>query len=67
MSIKDLVRGKSAKFTHYQDGNLWYTTEGGFDFPIPIEDTKGGVFKAEDKAIFFMRWIRKHKERVEKA
>lgn len=29
------------------------------EFPISFMELKGGRFKAEDKAIYFMRWIRK--------
>lgn len=59
--IKDLVRDKEAVFVEYHDGNLWYRIEGNdFNFPIPIEDTKGAVFHARVKAIRLMRWVRKH-------
>lgn len=33
-----------------------------FEFPIPIDDAGGGEFLPEDKALTFMRWIRKHLE-----
>jgi hypothetical protein len=61
MKITDIVKdNKTARFDRYTDGNLWYVTEGGFDFPIPVEDTRGGVFQAEEKALHLMRWIRQH-------
>ena len=61
MNIKEIVSdGKKVKFLFYKQKELWYTTENGFDFPVPIEDTGDGVFLAEDKAILFMRYIRKH-------
>jgi hypothetical protein len=67
MSIIDIVKGK-ARFTQLKDGELWYQTEvGDFEFPVPLADTVGAVFRAEDKAIFFMRWIRKHMSMLEKA
>lgn len=60
MKITDIVKNnKTARFDRYTDGNLWYVTEGGFDFPIPVEDTRG-VFQAEEKALHLMRWIRQH-------
>lgn len=59
--ISEYVRGH-AVFLHYTDGNLWYKCENGFTFPIPIEDTKGGVFSRIEKGILLMRWIRKHLE-----
>ena len=62
MTLKEIVKGKTAKFKFYRDGELWYETDDGFDFPIPISDTGTGIFKAEEKAIQFMRWIRKQLE-----
>src|SRR4051794_19361406 len=59
-TLKELVKNKAVRVKYYRDGELWYETDDGFDFPIPIRDTGSGVFKAEDKAINFMRWIRKH-------
>ncbi len=59
MSIKSHVAG-TVSFTHYQAGNLWYRCEDGFEFPVPIVDTDGACFKAADKGMYFMRWIRKH-------
>ncbi len=58
--IKEMVRdGRLVRFTRYFDGNLYYRTETGFEFPVPLEDTRGATFMAEDKAILFMRFIRK--------
>lgn len=59
MTLKDLVKGKKVRFRFYRDGELWYETDDGFEFPVPISDTGTGIFKAEDGAIQFMRWIRK--------
>lgn len=78
MKIKEIVKdGKLASFTEYRDGNLWYKVgwwEQGvrfnefkeFEFPIPIEDATGAKFPSEIKAITLMRWIRKHKELLDK-
>lgn len=61
MNIKDMVSdGKRVVFTHYFDGNLWYKTENGFAFPVPVSDAGNATFLAEDKAMLFMRYIRKH-------
>lgn len=62
MTLTEMVKDKKVKFKYYRDGELWYETEDGFEFPVPIGDTGTGVFKAEDKAILFMRWIRKRME-----
>lgn len=59
MSIKEHVQG-TTKFSFYRAGNLYYVTESGLEFPVPLEDTNGATFLAEDKGIFFMRWVRKH-------
>lgn len=61
-TIKEMVENKKVKFEYYRDKELWYSTEDGFKFPVPIEDVGTGVFKVEDKAILFMRWIRKQQE-----
>ena len=58
-SIKVMVKNQKVKFLYYVEGELWYTTECGFEFPVPIHDTGKGCFNNEDKAILFMRWIRK--------
>jgi len=60
MTLKELVKGKNVRFRFYRDGELWYGTDDGFEFPVPISDTGTGIFKAEDGAIVYMRWIRKH-------
>ena len=59
MNIKEMVKDKVVRFKFYRDGELVYETQDGFEFPVPISDTGTGIFKAEDKAILFMRWIRK--------
>jgi hypothetical protein len=58
-TLKDLVKGKKVRFRFYRDGELWYATEDGFEFPVPIADTGTGIFEAEAGAIQYMRWIRK--------
>ncbi len=60
MNLKDMVSNqKKVKFVRYQQKELWYTTECGFEFPVPISDTGDGAFMMEDKALLFMRWIKK--------
>jgi hypothetical protein len=59
--LSDHVKGR-ARFTFYREGNLYYKTDTGLEFPIPIYETHGATFLAEDKSIFFMRWIRFHLE-----
>ncbi len=59
MTIKDHVKGL-VTFLYYRKGSLWYRTDSGFDFPVPVEDTGDASFLATDKAMMFMRYIRKH-------
>ena len=67
-TLKDMVvNNQKVRFIHYQDQELWYTTECGFEFPVPISDCGSGIFLPEDKAIAFMRWIRKHLDLIEKS
>jgi hypothetical protein len=60
LNLKDMVSdGKKVRFKYYRAGNLWYETESEFLFPVPIGDTGDATFLDEDKAILFMRYIRK--------
>lgn len=64
-TIKEHVRGQ-VEFQYYRDGNLWYrTSETSFEFPVPIEDIGNATFLARDKAMLFMRYIRKHIATIE--
>jgi hypothetical protein len=65
MNIKDIVKnGKKAQFMYYKQNELWYVTECGFKFPVPINDTGDGEFRFEEKAMMLMRYIRKHIESI---
>lgn len=67
MNIKDMVKdGKKVRFVQYKHNQLWYETDCGFRFPVEISDTGDGTFLAEDKAILFMRYIRKQIEEINK-
>ena len=63
--LKAMVKGTKVKFVRFQMNELFYETECGVVFPEPIGDTGTGIFTAEDKAITYMRWIRKEINRVE--
>lgn len=64
--------GNLVYFDNYHDGALWYMvyysvpnpgmedSEYNFLFPVPIEDIGNATFLAQDKALLFMRYIRKH-------
>ena len=67
-SLKDMVKDKkTVSFEFYRKGELWYSTECGFMFPVPIEDTGDGTFLKNDKALLFMRYIRKHLKDIQEA
>lgn len=59
-SVKEMVAGgKKVKFVRARRGELMYATECGFEFRVPIHDMGDGVFLPEDRAVMFMRWIRR--------
>ena len=64
-NIKNMVKDKKVSFRYYRDNCLWYSTECGFIFPVPIDDVGTATFTRDDKAILFMRWIRKYYDKIE--
>lgn len=62
--------GQEVFFRSYRDGVFYYdvarfTAEvqhESYEFQVPIEDIKGATLLNRDKAITFMRWIRKNIE-----
>lgn len=67
-TIKQMVENNQrVRFRFYRDGQLWYATECGFEFPVPISEAGTATFLAEDKAILFMRYIRKYMEFLRKS
>jgi hypothetical protein len=67
-TIKEMVQNnQKVRFRFYRDGQLWYATECGFEFPVPTSEAGTATFFAEDRAILFMRYIRKHMEYLKKS
>ena len=65
-SLREMVSGNNkVTFVCFKDSELWYVTDCGFNFPVPLDDAKGATFNASDRAMFFMRWIRKHREMLD--
>jgi hypothetical protein len=62
-----IVNNQKVRFQFYRDGQLWYETECGFSFPVPIAEAGTATFLAEDRAILFMRYIRKYMSVLDKA
>jgi hypothetical protein len=68
LKIKDIVKGTTARFSFYRNGNMFYTvpvTHAGlgfpvnYQFPVSLEDIGGASLFAEMKSITLMRYIRK--------
>lgn len=58
-TVKELVApGNIATFVCARRGELIYKVGHAFRFSVPMSDMGDGEFLAQDKAIFFMRWIR---------
>jgi hypothetical protein len=63
-SLKDIVKDNTVTFEHYKDNELWYKVTYGENeeliFPVSIDDVGNATMMKEDKALFFMRYIRKY-------
>jgi hypothetical protein len=57
--------GRKVKFVKFFDMSLWYETEFGETFAVPVDDIHGATFWAEDKAILLMRYMRQHNKMIE--
>ena len=65
VNIKDHVKeNQKVKFKFYKMGKLFYETELGLIFEIPLTDTGNASFMNEAKALNFMRWIRPALEKL---
>ena len=61
-SIKEIVKNNKVYFSHYRASYLYYNVKVDgkiYLFPVPIEDIGDATFQAEDKAMLFMRYIKK--------
>ena len=68
LTVKDMVKdNKQVTFIHYKEGELWYRTDDGFEFPVPVADVGAATMLAKDKALLFMRYIRKHVDMLNQA
>lgn len=66
--LKTIVKDNFVRFLYFRENVFYYIAdvyneEGArydcYQFPVPLEDVTGVTLKNDDKAIFFMRWIRK--------
>lgn len=61
-SIKDIVKDNIVEFSSYRNNMFYYNIkidDDFYQFSIEREDIEGSTLMAKDKAITFMRWIRK--------
>ena len=67
-TLKERVGG-TVSFSRYYDGALWYKCSAdGFEFPVPVPgDVGSATFLPQDKALLFMRYIRKHMDALASA
>jgi hypothetical protein len=64
MNIKDIVKDNHVTFLRYRQGVLYYcvSVPGVLQehmFPVPVTDVGDATLEAREKAIMFMRYIRK--------
>jgi hypothetical protein len=66
--LKFFIKDRQVDFDYFRNGIAFYrieTEDGTFGFPVPLNDIGDATLLKQDKAIFFMRWIRKALEREE--
>jgi|GEM_PF-1402610 len=64
IKIKDIVKDNHVHFVRYRQGVAFYSVyvssqDQTFLFPVPLEDVADATLEASDKAILFMRYIRR--------
>ena len=64
---KILDDNECVSFMFFLSGKLWYRTESGFKFPVPIKGSGQSVFLSEDRAKRFYPYIKAHAEKLDKA
>ena len=65
VNLTALVRdNKKVRFKYYRDKEFWYEHEDGMLFPVALSEVDNPASRAtllaEDKAIYFMRWMKKY-------
>ncbi len=61
---KIVTDNESVRFMFFLSGKLWYRTESGFKFPVPVRESGPSVFLNEDRAKRFYPYIKAHAERL---
>lgn len=57
-NIIESVKNKSVSFEFLTNKYLWYKTETGILFPIPLKECGDASFLKKDKATLFIKYIR---------
>lgn len=62
LNLKSILNeNMRVKFDYYRDGQLWYSTRNGFQFPVSLNNlSKSTVLKANDTALNFSYYIKKY-------
>ncbi len=63
--IKFHIKGSST-FAYYRDNALWYRTDTGLLFPVPIDDIGSAQFLCTERSMLMMRYIRKYLASLDK-
>lgn len=61
MNLKDIIKDNNVEFSYLKKGMAYYTVKyDGKDyiFPVDLEDLGDGTLYKNDRAIYFMRYIR---------
>ena len=53
--------------SYYHDGKLWYQTEFGEMFPVPVSDLGNATLNYQEKALLLMRYMRKWNSSLKEA
>lgn len=61
-AIKDLIKDNTIQFDYFRAGYFYYMIlhdGNAYTFPVPLSDIGDATLLCDDKAIYFMRYIRK--------
>ena len=62
LNLIDIVKNNTVHFDSYKNGYFYYTVkvnEQVYRFPVELIDIGAATMQATDKALIYMRWIRK--------
>lgn len=68
MKLIDMVKDKQkVRFLYFRLGEMWYSTENGFAFPVPVAEVDNATLSPEEPAMLFMKFIKRQLEKTETA